>query len=622
MDRREKAQTSEIRALFSFRSILIYFTKLWYLFLILLLIDLSLHEIQSQNHSKRLIVDGVRVNRLRNKREISNEITSPTSTSASILTTKADSIASSLNNHYTICMNYFHRFNSKHTACLGPNPQCIISQRGISKRDRKLILDAHNYYRNLIASGKESKLGFPSAANMLTLQWDESLAYVAQKHADQCRFEHDCYSCRRTGKHSVVGQNLYQYRTSKSSMKPQWKKIVKEWYEEIEIAPPQVAVSFQLFELNIGHFTQIAWATTNRIGCGFTSYQNNDHSGNNAVFRTVQLYTCNYAPGGNFLGEKMYEHGQAASQCPSRYSRSKRFKSLCESVVENLGDISTNPSTVATQTQTSQAIPISSTVLIPSSTPTTTIILNPENYNQSIGTDQTIVTDTNTNQSPASITNIITTTIDNSDQKRTNYDQGGQITRTILRKKIITHHNGQSESIDHLWQAKINNWKNIDNSGNRQRPTSRPKIARTDPPLSFSTWKWRTSNYDWKRWLTNYTQNLDFTDLNRSWQKPLQSSVQNRQSTFDNNLDPSWHISNFSWYTNWTYPKPNPKRLTTRIPTYTWALSVGYQRSANNFPFSLASQQQSKYNNWSRSIDLTPNNLNTNLLQKNRFVYY
>lgn len=128
MDRREKAQTSEIRALFSFRSILIYFTKLWYLFLILLLIDLSLHEIQSQNHSKRLIVDGVRVNRLRNKREISNEITSPTSTSASILTTKADSIASSLNNHYTICMNYFHRFNSKHTACLGPNPQCIISQ--------------------------------------------------------------------------------------------------------------------------------------------------------------------------------------------------------------------------------------------------------------------------------------------------------------------------------------------------------------------------------------------------------------------------------------------------------------------------------------------------------------
>lgn len=60
-------------------------------------------------------------------------------------------------------------------------------------------MDIHNYYRNLIASGNESTLGFPSAANMLTLEWDDELAYVAQKHANQCRFEHDCYDCRRTG---------------------------------------------------------------------------------------------------------------------------------------------------------------------------------------------------------------------------------------------------------------------------------------------------------------------------------------------------------------------------------------------------------------------------------------
>lgn len=60
-------------------------------------------------------------------------------------------------------------------------------------------MDIHNYYRNLIASGNESNLGFPSAANMLTLEWDDELAYVAQKHANQCRFEHDCYDCRRTG---------------------------------------------------------------------------------------------------------------------------------------------------------------------------------------------------------------------------------------------------------------------------------------------------------------------------------------------------------------------------------------------------------------------------------------
>ena len=27
--------------------------------------------------------------------------------------------------------------------------------------------------------------------------WDDELAAVAQAHADQCQFEHDCAACRR-----------------------------------------------------------------------------------------------------------------------------------------------------------------------------------------------------------------------------------------------------------------------------------------------------------------------------------------------------------------------------------------------------------------------------------------
>lgn len=64
----------------------------------------------------------------------------------------------------------------------------------------KKIVDTHNNFRNLIASGNETRLGFPSAANMLKMEWDNELAYVAQAHANQCKFEHDCYDCRRTGK--------------------------------------------------------------------------------------------------------------------------------------------------------------------------------------------------------------------------------------------------------------------------------------------------------------------------------------------------------------------------------------------------------------------------------------
>lgn len=68
-------------------------------------------------------------------------------------------------------------------------------------------------------------------------------------------------------------------------------------------------------------------ATTNRIGCGYVTY---DITGQEGIFKTAQLYTCNYAPGGNFLGEKMYEDGNSATRCPARHHRSKRFTSLCE----------------------------------------------------------------------------------------------------------------------------------------------------------------------------------------------------------------------------------------------------------------------------------------------------
>ena len=36
---------------------------------------------------------------------------------------------------------------------------------------------------------------------MLCVQiWDEELARIAQRHADQCKFAHDCASCRKTSR--------------------------------------------------------------------------------------------------------------------------------------------------------------------------------------------------------------------------------------------------------------------------------------------------------------------------------------------------------------------------------------------------------------------------------------
>ena len=60
----------------------------------------------------------------------------------------------------------------------------------------------------------------------------------------------------------------------------------------------------------IGHYSQLVWAETNRIGCGMARYTGGSY-GNN------QLYVCNYAPGGNYLNQPVYKVGSPASACPT-----------------------------------------------------------------------------------------------------------------------------------------------------------------------------------------------------------------------------------------------------------------------------------------------------------------
>ena len=45
--------------------------------------------------------------------------------------------------------------------------------------------------------------------------WNENLAQVAQRWADQCTFSHDSYSARKTSDFEIVGQNVYLQKISK-----------------------------------------------------------------------------------------------------------------------------------------------------------------------------------------------------------------------------------------------------------------------------------------------------------------------------------------------------------------------------------------------------------------------
>ncbi|XP_057366182.1 peptidase inhibitor 16-like [Daphnia carinata] len=225
------------------------------------------------------------------------------------------------------------RLSSQHTMCrfLSDGAKCdgTVSTRGLDRNNRQMILQTHNTLRSIVASGQESRGQpgpQPQASNMQMMMWDEELAAVAQRHAEQCLFEHDCNECRKVARFPV-GQNLAVEWTNGPRLPINWKKQVTRWYEEVAEFPNTSARKFE-FSVVTGHYSQIIWADTNRVGCGFTSFRDN------GTFET-NLYVCNYGPAGNFVGLPSYKIGTPCSQCPATTACSTRFPNLCESTKKN-----------------------------------------------------------------------------------------------------------------------------------------------------------------------------------------------------------------------------------------------------------------------------------------------
>jgi len=60
---------------------------------------------------------------------------------------------------------------------------------------------------------------------MRELSWDEELAAVAQRHADQCTVEHDCLECRSVPRFPV-GQNIFRARDTRL-LRPDWSRALQ-----------------------------------------------------------------------------------------------------------------------------------------------------------------------------------------------------------------------------------------------------------------------------------------------------------------------------------------------------------------------------------------------------------
>ncbi|XP_071626351.1 venom allergen 3-like isoform X1 [Temnothorax longispinosus] len=191
---------------------------------------------------------------------------------------------------------------STHTLCKysssTPAATCgQVSSVGLNANDKQAIVKKHNELRQRVASGQEKKgnPGWqPPAVSMPDLTWDNELEKIAQRWANQCNFNHD--KCRNVDRFAV-GQNIAQKSSTGGNNFPV-ESFVQMWYDEVDKFDKNKVSKYE-FDPNTGHYTQVVWADTKKVGCGQISYKSNGWN--------TKYVVCNYGPSGNWIGQKIYE---------------------------------------------------------------------------------------------------------------------------------------------------------------------------------------------------------------------------------------------------------------------------------------------------------------------------
>lgn len=134
------------------------------------------------------------------------------------------------------------------------------------------------------------------------LSWSDDLARTAQEWADYLAREKSCAMQHRLGKakdEQGYGENLYWasgIRLSDGDSKIQNItpiEVVQSWNMEFENY--SYATNSCKAGKMCGHYTQIVWKQTEKVGCGRA-----------VCIDKSQIWVCNYDPAGNLIGQRPY----------------------------------------------------------------------------------------------------------------------------------------------------------------------------------------------------------------------------------------------------------------------------------------------------------------------------
>ncbi|XP_065661641.1 uncharacterized protein LOC100198409 isoform X1 [Hydra vulgaris] len=168
-----------------------------------------------------------------------------------------------------------------------------VSGISLSQSQKDAILQLHNAFRSMVK---------PTASNMLRMMWDEDLEKISTNFASKCIVAHNPDRHKLAKNYDWVGENIaWGTGTCGDKECGDVYEGVKRWFSESKsynFLTGQCSGKCTLY-------TQMVWWESNKLGCGAKRCGD----------RTILV--CNYAPGGNYVGQRPYKTGKSCSECPS-----------------------------------------------------------------------------------------------------------------------------------------------------------------------------------------------------------------------------------------------------------------------------------------------------------------
>jgi len=145
------------------------------------------------------------------------------------------------------------------------------TEKCATDQTKQIVLFTHNQFRVRHHAPK--------------LIWDDELATYAKHHADNCIFKHSS---------SPYGENL---AAGYSSVR----QAINAWYQERE----NYSYAKPGFHYGTGHFTQLIWKSSKKIGCAYVACNGKNGTPGNYL-------VCEYSPAGNIVNRGYFANNVLA----------------------------------------------------------------------------------------------------------------------------------------------------------------------------------------------------------------------------------------------------------------------------------------------------------------------